>query len=417
MRIHQSSVNYGVNSRALSPESIDQTGPNQGFYPRATGVEVCSYFQSVLDEVLLPSGRVRFFGLCDYVGDWAGAHSFTSRVTGEHTTVRVRRRIVDATYLQVSVPATHEPAFTVDPGARFVPVGELVRLVERPGGYTVLGGGKTAMDACVWLLENGEQPDRIRWIRPRDAWLMDRAHFQPLDLVTGMVEGFSLGIEAIAQAETLEDLWRRVEGAGQLHRLDAGVAPTMFRGAISSAAERSSLARIEGIVRLGHVRHVGTDRIVLAEGEIPTDDDQLHVDCTAAGFRTAPTRPIFEPGRIVIQSLMGGHTTYNAALIGFVESTGRDDAEKNRLCPPVAQANVPADWIRMMRGLIQTTALHAAEPDIAAWQGQSRLNLTGAAPAHLGEPRMQEALARWQTHHEYALRNAGRLLGEQQSPH
>src|SRR5438132_4291035 len=69
VRIHQASANYGVNSRVLGTESIDATGPNKGFYDRATGVEICDYFHKVLDEHLLPSGKVRFFGMCDYVGD------------------------------------------------------------------------------------------------------------------------------------------------------------------------------------------------------------------------------------------------------------------------------------------------------------------------------------------------------------
>src|SRR4029079_8976731 len=88
-------------------------------------------------------------------------------------------------------------------------------------------------------------------------------------------------------------------------------------------------------VRQGRVRHLGADRIVMDEGTIPTDRGEREVDCTAAGFRCAPTRPIFEPGRITLQSLMGGFTTFNAALVGFVESARDDDGEQNRLCPPI----------------------------------------------------------------------------------
>ncbi len=90
VRIHHASACYGVKSRMLGTDSIDQTGPNAGFYERASGVEICAYFQHVLDDVLLPSGRFRFFGMCDYVGDWANEHVLTSRVTGTSTTVRVR---------------------------------------------------------------------------------------------------------------------------------------------------------------------------------------------------------------------------------------------------------------------------------------------------------------------------------------
>jgi hypothetical protein len=279
-------------------------------------VEICDYFQKVLDEVLLPSGKVRFFGMCDYVGNWSSEHAFTSRLTGTRTLVRVRRKVVDTTYLESSVPATHTPSFPVDPDVRLFPVGDLVEVAAPPTGYTILGAGKIAMDACNWLLDNGVDPDRIRWVRPRDAWLLDRQSYQPRDLVTSTVESFSLGVEALAQADSVDDLLHRIEACGQLSRLDQKITPTMFRGAILSAAERKGLQQIERVVRLGRVQRLSSDRIVLADEEIPTDRGQVHVDCTAYGYRVAPVRPIFEPGRITIQSLMGGFTTFNAALIG-----------------------------------------------------------------------------------------------------
>lgn len=190
----------------------------------------------------------------------------------------------------------------------------------------------------------------------------------------------------------------------------------MFRGAILSAAERKGLEQIERVVRLGRVRRLGADRIVLEGGETATDRGQVHVDCTAYGFRVAPVRPIFEPGRITIQSLIGGHTTFNAALIGFIESTRRDDAEKNRLCPPTAQPSQLLDWIRMFRGVLRTFAMHASEPDVAAWQERSRLSLTRGMGDHMSEPRMQSARARWDANTEQALKNAEQLLAESASP-
>jgi hypothetical protein len=140
------------------------------------------------------------------------------------------------------------------------------------------------------------------------------------------------------------------------------------------------------------------------------------VDCTAYGFRTAPVRPIFEPGRITIQSLMGGFTTFNAALIGFVEATRRDDAEKNRLCPPTPQPSRPIDWIRALRSGLSVSAMHASEPDLAAWLKRSRLNLTRGMGRHMSDPRMQSALSRWAANTELALKNAGKLLAESSAP-
>jgi hypothetical protein len=412
VRLHQPSANYGVNSRILGTNSIDTTGPNAGFYDRARGAEICDYFRTVLDDHLLSSGKVRFVGGCDYVGDWSSEHAFTSRLTGKTTAVRVRRKVVDTTYLEVSVPATHTPSFTVDPDAQFIPVGDLVALAEPPTGYTILGAGKTAMDACNWLLDNGVDPDKLRWVKPRDAWLMDRATFQPLDLLVSTIEGLSLDVEALALAENVDDLFRRLETGGQLARLDSSVEPTMFRGAVLSQAEITALQQIERTVRQGRVRHLGADRIVMDDGTIPTDRGEVHVDCTAAGFRSAPPRPIFEPGRITLQSLMGGFTTFNAALIAFVESARDDDGEKNRLCPPIPPPSKPIDWISVIAGGFRAFAAHSTEPDLMSWLEGSRLSLTRGMGDHMGDPRMQSAMTRWFANLEPALKNAEQLLAE-----
>jgi cation diffusion facilitator CzcD-associated flavoprotein CzcO len=50
VRLHQPSASYGVNSRALGNDSIDRTGPNAGFYERASGVEICDYFSQVIEH-------------------------------------------------------------------------------------------------------------------------------------------------------------------------------------------------------------------------------------------------------------------------------------------------------------------------------------------------------------------------------
>ena len=276
VRLHQPSASYGVSSRTLGADAIDRTGPNAGFYERASGTEICAYFAEVLDHDLIGSGRVRFFPMCDYVGDWADTHAFESRLTGARTSVRVRRRMVDTTHLECSVPATHRP-FTFDDDATLIPVGQLVRVAGPLSGFTILGSGKTAMDACTWLLDNGVDPDRIRWVRPREPWVTDRASVQPLDQLGATIEGFAASVEVLARAESLADLLAEVESVGQLFRLDQNVDPTMFRGAILSEAERDSLQQIERVVRMGHVKHIGPDEVVLTGGTIATTRHELHV--------------------------------------------------------------------------------------------------------------------------------------------
>ncbi|CAN5868944.1 NAD(P)/FAD-dependent oxidoreductase [soil metagenome] len=410
VRLHQPSATYGVNSQALGTDTIDRTGANAGFYERATGVEISAYFHDLLERHLMPTGKVLFVPMSDYVGDLQNDHRVVSRLTSAATEVRVRRKVVDATYLETSIPATHGRSFTADPEATVIPVGALASVASMPAGFTILGSGKTAMDACSWLLDSGVDPDHIRWVRPREPWMVDRASVQPLDLLGATIEAFSLSVESLAQAESVHELFARLEACGQLLRLDDRIEPSMFRGPIVSQHELAGLRKIERVVRQGHVAHVRTDQIIMSNGNIQTSRREVHVDCTARGLGAGPPREIFDPSRITIQSLSGGFTTHNAALIAFVEATRDDDAEKNRLCPPVAPPTEAMDWIAFYRSTIYTTALHGAEPDIARFQDESRLSLTRGLSQRLDDHQIYAAVERWMAHADDALRNADRLL-------
>lgn len=409
VRLHQPSAFYGVNSTVLGSDSIDADGPNAGFYERATGAQVLDYYQRVLDEQLLGSGRVRFLGMHDHVAG-PGGHEVVSRLTGEATTVRVRRKLVDAAFLETTVPSTHTPSFSVDPGVRLVTVNQMVGVAEPPSGYTVIGAGKTSMDACTWLLDNGVAPDAIRWIRPRDPWVLDRAFQQPRDLVVNLVEGVSLYLEAAAQAENVDDLFLRLEASGQLLRLDPEVEPAMYHCATLDHGELADLRRIHDVVRLGRVQHIGTDQIVLDHGTVPTDLAHVHVDCSARALRMRPPRPIFEQDRITLQQVRACQPAFNAALVGFVEVVRGDDAEKNRLCPPNPYPNQPVDW--MSGTVISQTAQFewSGQPDLVEWMERSRLNAAAGISARAGDRDMQRALARLFGNMAQAVANLRRLL-------
>jgi NAD(P)-binding Rossmann-like domain len=412
VRLHGPSALYGVNSRSLGSDTIEQAGPNAGYYPRATAAEICAYFQRVLDEQLLPSGQVRFFGMSDCVTAGRGEHRFVSRLTGDETTVRVRRRVVDARYLEPSIPATHVPPYDAEPGVQLIPVNDLVGLDGPASGFTVIGGGKTAMDACLWLLEAGVPPEAIRWIRPREAWLLDRAFQQPLERVPRLIEGVSLYLEAAAQADGIGDLFRRLEACGQLIRLDPDIEPTMYRCATVSEAELVRLRSIENVVRLGRVRRIGPDQIELAGGSIPADRGQVHVDCSAPGLRTGPGRPVFADGQITLQQIRACQPVFSAALTGYVEAARDDDAQKNRLCPANPYPDTAMDWIPVTCTAQRAEVVWAGDPDLSSWMQRSRLNATCAVRDHLDDPLMKSGLARLFTNIEPAIAKLETLMAE-----
>jgi putative NAD(P)-binding protein len=410
LRLHTPSAYYGVNSLALGVDGIDQAGENAGYYERATGREVREYFAEAAAR-LAQTGRVRLLTGHEHLGGGSNGEYVRDLSTGELHDVVVRRKVVDARYLETSIPATHARPFDVAPGARVIPVNDLPETAGSASSYAVLGAGKTAADACIWLLDNDVEPDRIRWIRPRDAWFYDRRHFQPLEQVGAIMEGLSLDAEAGASAASIDDLFERLEAAGRMVRIDPSRPATMYRGTMLSTRELEAVRQIEDVVRLGRVRRVEAGRIVLERGETETGPDVLHVDCTALGLNNAPATAIFQPGRIVLQQVRLLSPTFNAALVGFVEASRDDDADKNRLCPPNPYPSTIEDWPRTMSRTWRTEGRWLSEPDVSAWVAASRLNPLQALPDHAAEPSVQSAVKRFLTHLNSAIERL-RQFGE-----
>ncbi|MGD8862426.1 MAG: hypothetical protein PVI30_20610 [Myxococcales bacterium] len=377
VRLHLPSMHYGVASMPLGQDRIVTHGPAAGRYECASGAEICGYFDQVMQHRLLSSGRVRFLPRHEHLGEGR----VRSLVTGRVQQLSVRRRTVDAAYLEGRVPAACPPPFEVAGDATCIPPGELVRRDGVAEGYVVVGASKTAIDTCLWLLDQGVDPERIRWIRPRDTWLLNRKHYQGGRFVTEVVEGLVAQLESAAVATDVHDFFEGCEAAGVMMRVDPAVRPTMMRGATCDAHEVKRLRSIEQVIRMGHVLRIEGDRIVLEGGEVPTSRRQVHVHCAAVGIPTRPPMKIFQPGRIVMQHVRQVTPPFSFALIGLVEASGRDDTENNRLVHPNAGVTTPLDWVRAM---VQGMAVERGwrrEPDIESWKRGTRLNVSKGAEA------------------------------------
>jgi hypothetical protein len=415
VRLHQPSFFYGVNSRPLGSGAIDAHGPNTGLSELASGAEILAYFDAVMRQRFLPSGRVRYFPMTNLDDD----ETLVSRLSGQRHRIEARK-IVDAAYLSPAVPATTPPAFTVAPGVTCVPVGELPR-ATRPGApYVVIGAGKTGIDACLWLLENGTDPRQIRWIVPRDSWLYDRAAFQPgRENLATLIEFMANQVEALAGAESVDEVFARLEATGAVLRLDPAVKPTMHHCAIVSRAELASLRRIEQVVRLGRVRRIDAGGIVLERGEIPTTDDTVHINCSACAFAYAdkPPRPIFAGRRITLQWTRNCSPTFSAAFVAHVEAAYVSDEEKNEICTVIPTPTDPVGWLRIMAADLPKAQQWSTRPELMAWLAGSRLDLT-AGLATLAETDVRELaeLDRYRRNLEPAMATLKNLLAASDAP-
>ena len=392
VRLHQASAFYGVASTLLGDGSIQPDGPEAGLHERATAPEICAYYARVLRERMLRSGRVSFYPNCEYLGE---GH-FVSRLSGQRYEVRGRRRIVDARYLSPRIPAATPPPFGVAEGVQVIPVNELVNVGDAPSQYVIVGSGKTATDACIWLLEHGVDPGALCWVRPRDPWMLNRAVVQPDPAVFISMAADTL--EAAAAAASPDDLFLRLEERGVMLRIDRTVTPSMAKTPTLAQWELDRLRTIDDVLRLGHLRHVEPTRLSLDEGEVAIAKDAVIVHCAAAGLRNRPLVPIWGGEAITLQPIRTGFPCFGAALAGYVEALLDEDDAKNRLCPPSPYAESPADWARMQVLGSRASMSFSSHPDIKAWADGVSLNPARIPPEMAGSEALTAAVQRFRTH-------------------
>jgi hypothetical protein len=241
-------------------------------------------------------------------------------------------------------------------------------------------------------MRNGVPADRLRWIMPRDSWLLNRANVQPGDLFLDQLRSsISTRMEAIAEASSLDELFARLEADQNLLRLDPAVRPTMYHCAIVSLGELEHLRLIEDVVRLGHIDRVEPDRLVLANGTIPVPTPSLYVDCTTPGLPRPPSVPVFDGDRITLQSVRGCQQVFSAAVIAHVEAAYADDEARNALCEPIPHPDAPIDWLRILLSDNRAQLRWLNDAELMDWMKTCRLNvLRDLVPRIPDKPRVRE---------------------------
>ncbi|WP_020108224.1 hypothetical protein [Nocardia sp. 348MFTsu5.1] len=411
VRLHQASALYGVASTPLGGGRIQERGPEAGLHERATAPEICAYYDRILRDRLLASGKVSFHSNCDYLG----GGRFVSLISGRQHEVRVRRSVVDARYLTPDIPSLMPPPFEVADGAHVIPINDLVGLGCAASQYVIVGAGKTATDACVWLIDNGVDPDAICWVRPRDPWMLNRAVIQPEPAT--FIGAAADTMQAASESVSADEMFCRLEDAGVMLRIDGSVTPTMARTPTIAQWELDRLRMIENVVRRGHLRAVSPGRLTFDNGEaddaVAVDPDAVIVHCAARGLRTQPQVPIWGNRTITLQPVRAGFPLFGAALSGHVEATvavGADadagNAAKNAICPSSTYPNGLAEWARMQVTGGRAAAAFSANPDIKAWADQVALNPSRTPPDLMESDELVAAVERLR---KYAALGMSRL--------
>jgi hypothetical protein len=240
--------------------------------------------------------------------------------------------------------------------------------------------------------------------------MLNRAVVQPEPTVALGLAADTMA--AGASAESLDDLFLRLEAAGVMLRIDQNVMPTMAKTPTLATWELDLLRTIENVVRLGHIERVSRREIVFDDGTVSLAPGALVVHCAASGLQYPPLVPIWGADKIRLQTIRVGFPCFNAALAGFVEATRDDDRERNRLCPPNTLPDTLSSWTRMqVRGTLAARTF-GAEADIAAWANGCALNPARVEPSRRDEAAVRAAASRLAEHAERGLARMAELAQE-----
>ncbi|MFT4769864.1 MAG: hypothetical protein ACI8RN_003018 [Glaciecola sp.] len=369
VRLHQPSSFYGVNSRALGSDRIDTFGSNSGLYELASKAEICAYYDDLMRE-FISSGRVQYFPMCEYQGDGK-----IQSLTSEASYSVEAGTIVDATFMNVQVPAMAAPSYSVADEVSCVAPNALTSLKGEWSKYTVIGAGKTSFDACLFLLDNGVNPDSICWIKPRESWLWDRAYAQAGKLFESSIQQLrEMQVKVVAESESVDDLFARAEAEGLALRIDTSVKPTMFRCATVTKSEIEKLRLIKNVVRMGRVESIDADQIKLEHGSLDYGPKTLFIDCTADGLARRAPEAVFTDGKITLQAVRTCQQVFSAAFIAHIELTEHDQARQNQLCTPVPHPDSDTDYMHNMLADLINGMAWQEDPTLMTWMKASRLD-------------------------------------------
>ena len=380
VRLHQPSAYYGVNSRNLGSDTIDHSGLNAGYYELASGAEVCAYFDAVMRQHLLPTGRVTYLPMSEYLGDGR-----VRTLGGEDIEVTARR--VVTSHVEIIVPSMRRPSYAVAPGVECVPPNDLPRIRDARDRYVIVGAGKTAMDACLWLLRHGVAPQRLTWIKPRDSWILDRAAIQPgSQFAKRVLRDFSDQLHAVHEAESLPDLFDRLEAKGCLHAHRPVRRPddVPVRDPVAGRTRRAAAHRRRGADGPCPVDRAGPHHARRRDAATSTAQRSTSTAAQTVSRASRPTT-VFTDDHISLQAVRTCQPAFSAAVIAHVEAAYPDDDTRNAFCGPVPYPHEPTDWLRMMLAFNRNQLQWFSDPDMMAWVDAARLNVLHHVSAAVSE--------------------------------
>ena len=363
VELHQPSKLYGVETVALGDGSDEH---------RANRKELLEYYDKVREKW---TGRLHFCGGVYFdLKQELNKNSDNKIVTNIKGKEIQVGKLVDARFLQPDLPVLVQPKFQVASNIHCVPVNSLVAVTastndNKPRHYVVIGGGKTGMDAVIYLLNQAQvAPSDIVWVVPHQAWITARETIgncmEFLHTCTTLSQA-----KTQSQTESSETFFQKGflqwEQQGKVYRLDTDTLPTKFKDATLSKFELETLRTIQQVYQQGRIQKIHDTGVLEFDNGVTASlpwieengdaasniQHTCFVHCTAGAFNHSHQYaegtcrpPIFAPDKIIIQDVYGTPGfCFVGAVIGRLETLQHvSDDTKNQACQkPAAAATAP----------------------------------------------------------------------------
>jgi hypothetical protein len=154
------------------------------------------------------------------------------------------------------------------------------------------------------------------------------------------------------------------------------VEPSAYRCAVVSERELAELRQIGDVVRLGHVKAIEHDRLVLGRGDVAASPDTLYIDCSASALQRSGVGRVFDGDTINLVMVTNCRPMFSAAVIAAIEAAGGSEAEKNAISAPIPVPELPADWLRLRAASMRNVHAWNQHPKLKEWLRGSRLDAT-----------------------------------------
>lgn len=373
-QISQPTDSFGVNSMPLRAWQI-ATGRASDNAPRAVyRDEVLAYFEYIMSELLLPTGRVLYAPCSLYLGE-GRIHTLP---TGKVSEIDFCGTVVDASEDSPPVPHQHVPCFSTEPSVDVISPFSLeahIQTAAAPAHFVVIGAGRVGVDVLLYLLDQDIPPAQISWVKSREAWyLAEHAPQYGPDAAPSIAQRKLDIMLAVERADSIDEMCLGLEQCGFLSRIDHERLPDMFHNASISGAEMERLRALPNTIRNGHVHGISSMGMVLDEGAVPIPAQALYIDCTGGQSNRRRRVPVFQDHVISVQNVRLCQPSLSAALIGMIDQLPLSAQQKNAVCEALPTPDVSADIAPLLLGTLINFHEWLRHPDLREWLAHCQLD-------------------------------------------